>query len=405
MESRRKLPLEQLLAATKKQRKKSRENETQSTRSQSTAAGRSLASCPKSLPSRSLSLRPALPSRSVSSRSTDRIGVPRKVSFSEESHRTYSVPKMASSNAEKRALWFSKSEYKEMKNEMFEMAKMTKLDGRMDETSHFSYRGLERMLSNEGVSELAKQSILIHRDETMYALASARAVSEARQLAQTDADDAAAYLIESFSESFSQLVSMSSLGSESDQDDEENLSKFLPRQRSLTRKTSIRRIRQDPGDDRRSTDPAPKEDAQQLLPPQRSRSYTSSSSHVERRSDKTRRDLQRHQKDDNSCRSLPQPSLLSRKNSIRRGLKETDQNTIDPHKQSGLFKSASQPGSLRRTRSAHVKGSDPESLAHNLHNQSARFITVEAGRRDGGSPKLARSISCRRSVSIAQHVN
>jgi hypothetical protein len=315
---------------------------------------------------------------------------------------------MASSNAEKRALWFSKSEYKEMKNEMFEMAKMTKLDGRMDETSHFSYRGLERMLSNEGVSELAKQSILIHRDETMYALASARAVSEARQLAQTDADDAAAYLTESVSESFSQLVSMSSLGSDSDPDDEENLSKFLPRQRSLTRKTSIRRIRQDPYDDRHSMDPVHMEDVIRALPPQRSQSYTVSRSHVDRRSDEEHRDLRRHQQDDISFGSLPQPSLLSRKKSIRhasRDLEERDRNALDPRNQSGLFKSASQPGSLRRTRSAHAKGSDPESLAHNLHKQSGRFITVEAGRRDGGSPKLTRSISSRRPVTLAQHVN
>lgn len=321
------LPLDQLIAVAKKQQRKSRDNETQSTCSLSTEAGRSFVSCPSTLPSRSLSSRPALPSRSISSRSSSgRGGIIRKVSFSDESHRTYSVPKMASNRDEKRALWFSKSEYNEIKNEMFQIAKITKLDGPINETSHFSYRGLERMLSSEDISDLAKQSVLVHRDETMYALASARAVSEARQLAQSDAEDAAAYIIESFSESFSELCSKCPVSSDTDQLDEENLSRSLPRQRSLTRKNSIRRISQDP-------DQVMEKDFSRSLPRQRSLQYRTSSHQVDHDLVENNRNVDRYQRDDMPFRSLPKQSSLSRKKSIRHSSRDSEERgrrKVDP---------------------------------------------------------------------------
>lgn len=409
MVSRRQLPLEQLIAATKKSKRKSNDHETQSTSSLSTDEAHSLVSCPISLPSRSLSSRRCAPSRSLSSRSSERGGVTRKVSFSDESHRTYSVPRMATNNDEKRALWFSKSEYKEMKNEMFQIATLTRTDGPMNETPHFSYRGLERMLSNDGVSELAKQSVLVHRDETMYALASARAVSDARQLGQTDAEDAAAYIIESFSESFSELVSMCNFSS----DEDETHSSRPPRQRSLARKNSIRRIRQDPDENCRPTDSVNKKDILRARAPQRSKSYTTSRNQREPKNDCiTHQNMHQHQQyydDDNndvSFRSLPARSSLSRKQSMRqtsRAPEERDQCKVDPCKQRSLSRSASQPGSLTRSHSAHAERTDPKSLTQFPQHQSGRFITVEARSRNGVTPMENRSIMSRRPVTNAQH--
>lgn len=371
METSRKLPLEQLIAATKKPRRKTRENETLSTCSVSTTAARSFASCPQSLPSRSLPSRPSVPSRSLSSRSSyarnASRGVTRKVSFSEDNHTTYTVPKMASNRDEKEILWFSRSEYREMKSEMFQIAKLTKQEGIMNETAYFSYRGLERMLSDEDLSQIAKQSVLVHKDEAMYTLASARAVSEARLLAQADAKDAAAYLLESSSD----LGSRRPVSPDIDQlkynhNYEENISRSLVRHCSLTRKNSVRRVNE----------------------------------HKEQRN---RNIVGDHQ--DNSIRSLPRQTSLTRKKSIRHVSRDADGSYqyVDPRTEYGLSRSLSQPGSLARKQSIRVEESHLKHPIECSKKHSSRFITVEAAPRDAAPQMTSRQSSSRRSVTVSHH--
>lgn len=91
----------------------------------------------------------------------------------------------------KNSLWFSKDEYSAMRNEALLIATTTKQVGPLEESSTISSRGLEQYIRNDGAkSDFAKKSVLEHNDIAMYSLASARAVNQARQLAEMDAIEA-----------------------------------------------------------------------------------------------------------------------------------------------------------------------------------------------------------------------
>jgi hypothetical protein len=93
--------------------------------------------------------------------------------------------------ANKNSLWFSKDEYSAMRNEAILIASTTKRVGPLEESSQISSRGLEKYIRDDGArSEFAKKSVLEHNDIAMYALASARSVNKARQLAEMDAIEA-----------------------------------------------------------------------------------------------------------------------------------------------------------------------------------------------------------------------
>lgn len=93
--------------------------------------------------------------------------------------------------ANKNSLWFSRDEYSSMRQEAFEIAKVTRKKGTLKESSQITSRGLEKYIDQESTTlQVARQSVLEHHDLAMYALASNRAVRTARQLAEMDALEA-----------------------------------------------------------------------------------------------------------------------------------------------------------------------------------------------------------------------
>jgi hypothetical protein len=92
----------------------------------------------------------------------------------------------------KNALWFTRDEYNSMRHEAKEIASAThKRGGPLKETSRRCSRGLEKYIDHDSSTvQVARLSVLEHHDLAMYALASSRAVNEARQLAEKDALEA-----------------------------------------------------------------------------------------------------------------------------------------------------------------------------------------------------------------------
>jgi hypothetical protein len=112
----------------------------------------------------------------------------RSVSFG--AVRGVTVENIAEDN--KNALWFTKDEYSSMRQEAKEITSAAyKRGGPLKETSRTCSRGLEKYIVHDSSTvQIARLSVLEHHDLAMYALASSRAVNEARQMAEKDALEA-----------------------------------------------------------------------------------------------------------------------------------------------------------------------------------------------------------------------
>lgn len=102
------------------------------------------------------------------------------------------VPNIARSN--KNVLWFSKEEYNAMRNEAVQVVATARRQGVFKESSTVTSRGLEQYVQKDtSRTYVAKNSVLHHHDLAMYAIASTRSVSEARQRADQVAKETFRY--------------------------------------------------------------------------------------------------------------------------------------------------------------------------------------------------------------------
>lgn len=93
----------------------------------------------------------------------------------------------------KDTLWFSRDEYRSMRQDAMDIAHITSIKGTPTNSSEVSSRGLEKFTEKTCTKlRAARISVLEHNDLAMYALASSHAIHTARQLAQMDALDAMA---------------------------------------------------------------------------------------------------------------------------------------------------------------------------------------------------------------------
>jgi hypothetical protein len=118
----------------------------------------------------------------------------RRVSFG----RVEGVIVKAIARENKTKLWFSSDEYKTMREEALVIAQAIREKKIAKDSSNATLRGLEKFVDKEATTaKTARLSVLEHQDLTMYALASNRAVLQARETALLDALEAIAIQKES----------------------------------------------------------------------------------------------------------------------------------------------------------------------------------------------------------------